>query len=120
MNLKEKGYDPSKEYESVEGLKKVVDSLIDGTYSDGGTGMFQELYDSLLKGASWHKPDQYFVLKDFAEYREIQRRVNIEYRNRKEWARKAWINIANGGKFSSDRTIAQYAKEIWGIEAKKI
>ncbi|WP_319202949.1 glycogen/starch/alpha-glucan phosphorylase [uncultured Ilyobacter sp.] len=118
--LKEKGYDPSKEYESVEGLKKVVDSLIDGTYSDGGTGMFQELYDSLLKGASWHKPDQYFVLKDFAEYREIQRRVNIEYRNRKEWARKALINIANGGKFSSDRTIAQYAKEIWGIEAKKI
>jgi starch phosphorylase len=118
--LKKKGYDPLEEYESVEGLKKVVDSLIDGTYSDGGTGMFQELYDSLLKGASWHKPDQYFLLKDFDEYRKIQKRINVEYRNRKEWARKAWINIANGGKFSSDRTIAQYAEEIWGIEAKKI
>jgi len=118
--LKEKGYDPSKEYESVEGLKKVVDSLIDGTYDDGGTGMFQELYDSLLKGASWHKPDQYFIFKDFAEYRETQRKVNIEYRNQSEWAKKAWINIANGGKFSSDRTIAQYASEIWGIKAKEI
>ncbi|WP_319370245.1 glycogen/starch/alpha-glucan phosphorylase [uncultured Ilyobacter sp.] len=119
-DLKEKGYNPTEEYESVEGLKKVVDSLIDGTYSDGGTGMFQELYDSLLKGASWHRPDQYFVLKDFAEYREIQRKVNIEYRDRREWARKAWLNITNGGKFSSDRTIAQYAKEIWSIETKKI
>ena len=118
--MKKNGYDPSKEYESVEGLKKVVDSLVDGTYSDGGTGMFQELYDSILKGASWHKPDQYFVLKDFDEYRKIQKMVNIDYRNRKEWAKKAWMNIANAGKFSSDRTISQYASEIWGIEAKKI
>ncbi|WP_372713064.1 glycogen/starch/alpha-glucan phosphorylase [Ilyobacter sp.] len=118
--MKKNGYDPSKEYESVEGLKKVLDSLVDGTYSDGGTGMFQELYDSILKGASWHKPDQYFVLKDFDEYRKVQKMVNIDYRNRKEWAKKAWMNIANAGKFSSDRTISQYASEIWGIEAKKI
>ena len=67
-NMKKDGYDPYKPYNSTEGLKRIVDSLIDGTLDDKGTGYYKELYDSLLKGASWHKADQYFVLEDFEEF----------------------------------------------------
>ncbi len=109
-------YDPTKEYESVSGLKEVVDALVDGTFDDGGTGMYKELHDSLLKGAHWHKPDNYYILKDFASYRDAQNKVDIAYRDRLAWAKKCWLNISYAGKFSSDRTIEQYAKEIWHIE----
>ena len=109
-------YDPKIEYEAVKGLKRVVDSLIDGTFSDEGTGMFEELHDSILKGASWHTPDNYFILKDFDSYRTAQEKVNESFKDKKEWARKCWMNVTNAGKFSSDRTIDQYAREIWGIE----
>lgn len=117
-DIKEK-YDPSKYYNEVKGLKKVVDTLIDGTFDDKidgkSTGMFKELYDALLKGMSWHQADHYFILKDFDEYRKAQDKVNLEYDNRINWAKKAWINISNAGKFSSDRTIKQYAEEVWKI-----
>lgn len=109
-------YDPNEYYENVEGLKSVLDSLIDGTFSDGNTGMFKELHDSILKGASWHSPDQYYLMKDFDGYRKAQEIVNDAYIDRMDWARKCWINMTNAGKFSSDRTIEQYAKEIWNIE----
>nr|WP_207648397.1 glycogen/starch/alpha-glucan phosphorylase [Anaerobranca gottschalkii] len=111
-----KDYNPKEEYKKVKGLQRVVDSLIDGTFDDGGTGMFKELHDALLIGASWHKPDHYYVIKDFESYREAQQRVNDAYKDRLGWARKCWINLANAGKFSSDRTIEQYAKEIWELE----
>ena len=117
---KKEGYDPYKPYNEVEGLKKVVDVLIDGTFTDGDTGYFEELYSSLMKGASWHKADQYFVLEDFDAYRDIQKKANEAYSDKMKWAKMAWINIANGGKFSSDRTITQYASEIWDIEAKEV
>lgn len=109
-------YVPAREFRKTKGLKKVVDSLVDGTFSDGGTGMFRELHDALLLGADWHTPDVFMILKDFASYREAQQRVNDAYLDRMGWARKCWMNLAGAGKFSSDRTIAQYAKEIWGIE----
>ena len=108
-------YDPVKYYEEVEGLKRVIDSLVDGSFSDGNTGMFKELYDSLLKGASWHKADEYYLLKDFDSYRKAQIRVNEAYKDKMAWAKKCWVNMANAGKFSSDRTIEEYAKEIWDI-----
>ena len=120
LKLKKEGYDPHKPYNEVEGLKTVVDVLIDGTYSDEGKGYFEELYTSLMEGASWHDADQYFVLEDFDSYRAIQKKANETYSDKMKWAKMAWINIANGGKFSSDRTIAQYASEIWDIEAKKL
>lgn len=120
LKMKKEGYDPHKPYNEVEGLKTVVDVLIDGTFSDEGTGYFEELYTSLMEGASWHDADQYFVLEDFDAYREIQKKANEAYSDKMKWAKMAWINIANGGKFSSDRTIAQYASEIWDIEAKKL
>ncbi|GLI56101.1 alpha-1,4 glucan phosphorylase [Propionigenium maris DSM 9537] len=120
LKMKKEGYDPHKPYNEVEGLKAVVDVLMDGTFSDEGTGYFEELYTSLMEGASWHDADQYFVLEDFDAYREIQKKANEAYSDKMKWAKMAWINIANGGKFSSDRTIAQYASEIWDIEAKKL
>lgn len=117
---KEKSYNPQYYYKNVKGLKRVVDTLIDGTFDDGGTGMFQELYDSLLKGASWHEPDHYFIFKDFDYYRKAHKEVNEAYKNKLEWARKCWINMSNSGKFSSDRTIKQYAESIWDIVPKEI
>jgi len=109
-------YNPKEYYQKTEGLKRVVDSLVDGTFSDGNTGVFKELYDSILEGASWHRPDMYYLMKDFDSYRDAHKRVNDAYTNRMEWAKKCWINMVNAGKFSSDRTIEQYAKEIWGIK----
>lgn len=118
--IKKHGYNPWESYNSVEGLREVVDSLVNGTFSDNGTGMFKEIYDSIMHGTSWHPADQYFVLRDFAAYRETQKLANETYRDKMKWARMAWLNISNGGKFSSDRTISDYAKEIWHIEPKKI
>ena len=114
------GYNPFDEYNNVEGLKKVVDQLGDGTYDDNHTGIFRELQNSLLYGVDGSRPDVYFLLKDFASYREAQDRLQNEFKNRREWTRKALKNIANAGKFSSDRTIAEYAKEIWNIEPVEV
>ncbi len=96
-------------------LKKAVASLADGTFRDEDGGL-RELHDALLKGASWHKPDQYFVLYDFASYLEAKLRVNRDWAADPDaFARKCLMNTASAGKFSSDRTIAQYAKEIWNV-----
>ena len=108
-----KTYNPKVLYEKNARIKKVVDTLIDGTFDDGKTGMFIELYGSLLEGASWHKPDHYYVLEDFIPYCEARLQVNSDYSNVYEFRRKCFINTANAGKFSSDRTIRDYAKEIW-------
>lgn len=108
-------YDPNVLYQHEPRIKRVVDTLIDGTFDDGNTGMFRELYTSLLKGASWHKPDQYYLLHDFLSYCDAKLRVNREYGEREAFARKCIMNIAGAGTFSSDRTIAQYASEIWNV-----
>ncbi|MBF4695955.1 glycogen/starch/alpha-glucan phosphorylase [Fusibacter ferrireducens] len=108
-------YDPVEIYMSHPRLKKIVDTLVDGTFNDEGTGWFKELHHSLLMGASWHQPDNYFILHDFDAYVEAQKAVNEAYKNKKEWAKKCLANLANAGKFSSDRTILEYAKDIWNI-----
>lgn len=113
-------YSPKEYYETVTGLKRAVDTLIDGNFDDGDTGMFEELYNSLLEGASWHSPDNYFIFRDFADYRDAQNKVDAAYRDKLSWAKKCLMNIANAGKFSSDRTIMEYAKEIWNVEAKQV
>lgn len=109
-------YDPVEIYLSNPRLKRIVDTLIDGTFDDDGTGMFKELHNSLLIGASWHLPDNYFILYDFEAYVTAQWQVDAAYRDREQWARKCLANLANAGKFSSDRTILEYAKDIWNIE----
>lgn len=113
-------YHPREVYKANPKLKRVVDALIDGTFDDGGTGMFEELFDALLVGASWHAADNYFLLYDFDSYVEAQKRVDAAYKNDLEWAKKAWLNIAGSGKFSSDRTIEEYAKDIWQIEPVEV
>ena len=110
-----KSYDPKKIYKAEPRIKKVVDTLVDGTFDDGGTGMFKELYDSLLEGASWHKPDHYFLLQDLIPYIDAKLRVNADYSDALSFRRKCFMNTANAGKFSSDRTIRDYTKEVWKL-----
>jgi len=106
-------YDPLGIYQNNPRIKRVVDTLIDNTFDDNGTGIFKELYDSLLKGASWHKPDQYYLLLDFMSYCETKMQVNTDYKDRLSFRKKCFINMVNAGKFSSDRTIRDYFNEIW-------
>lgn len=110
-------YDPNALYQSDSRIRRVLDALVDGTLDDGGTGYFQELYDSILKGASWHKPDQYYLLLDFGRYLDAKLTVNRDTRDEIAFARKGWRNICTCGKFSSDRAIAEYASDIWKIES---
>lgn len=103
-------------YEKNPKIKRVLDTLIDGTLDDNATGMFKELYDSLLNGASWHNPDHYFLLLDFEDYLNAKIRVNNNQKEPYDFYKKCFINMCNAGKFSSDRTIDEYAKDIWHIE----
>ena len=112
-------YNPLELTKKTEGLERVMTSLIDGTFSSDSS-MFQELYNSLLYGIDGNRPDEYYLLKDFESYREAQKRVDLAYKDKYGWAKKAWLNIANGGKFSSDRTILEYANEIWNIKQIKV
>ncbi len=113
------GYNPWDIMKKTEGLEKVMNSLIDGTFSSD-IGMFQELYNSLIYGIDGNRPDEYYVLKDFEGYRAAHKKVDEAYRDKYGWAKKAWLNIANSGKFSSDRTILEYASEIWNINKIEI
>lgn len=110
-----KTYDSKKLYTSNPRIKKVLDTLIDGTFDDGGTGMFKELYTSILEGASWHEPDHYYLLLDFIPYVDAKLAVNKDYSDTFAFRRKCFINTANAGKFSSDRTIRDYAAEVWRV-----
>ncbi|MBR5091029.1 MAG: glycogen/starch/alpha-glucan phosphorylase [Ruminiclostridium sp.] len=109
-------YDPRYTIEKDPKIGRVVRSLIDGTVSDGGSGDFRELYFSLLDGAHWHRADNYYVLGDLDSYVKAKLKLNKDYSDKFAFAKKCWMNMASAGKFSSDRTIADYAKEIWKIE----
>ncbi|WP_068449081.1 glycogen/starch/alpha-glucan phosphorylase [Caviibacter abscessus] len=113
-------YNPMEEYHVVEGLKEVIDQLTDGTYDDNHTGLFKELSNSLLYGVDGNRPDTYFVLKDFAQYREAQQKASKAFKDKTKWAKMMLKNIANSGKFTSDRTIEEYAKEIWNIKPYEV
>lgn len=108
-------YNPKEYYEKDKRIKRVLDSLIDGTLNDGNTKIFKELYNSLLDGASWHEPDHYFLLLDFDDYVKTKIRVNNDSKDKAAFYRKCWLNMCNAGKFSSDRTIKEYCKDIWHI-----
>ena len=111
-------YNPKWQYQNIPGLKRVMDALVDGTLGDGGTGMFQDLFQSLLYGSNWQPADPYYVLGDFKDYVIARDLLVGSFRDRQAWARKCWINIVRSGMFSSDRTIQEYAKDIWRIETK--
>ncbi len=100
-------------YNSNANLRRAVDTLVNGTVpTDAGQ---QELYTALLDGASWHRPDHYFSLYDFQSYQDTRLRANHDYRDRIAFGRKCLMNVASAGKFSSDRTIREYANDIWHI-----
>lgn len=114
-------YNPWHEYETVPGLKRVLDMLVDGRLNDNHTGMFHDLRSSLLDGGGYETPDVYYVLGDFAAYRETRDQMAKDYySDRMHWARMCWINICESGRFSSDRTIGDYAREVWKLEPTKI
>lgn len=113
-------YNPRSAYENVPGLKRALDALVDGTLDDNLTGMFHDLQDSLLNGTSWEPADVYYLLGDFADYREKRDQAFADYQDRQSWAKKCWINIVRSGRFSSDRTIADYAREVWKIDPQPI
>ena len=101
-------------YNSDADIKKVVDQLVDGTY-DHDRELFRSLYNSLLNTQSTDKADRYFILKDFRAYAEAQKKVEEAYRDETGWARSAILNVAKSGKFTSDRTIEEYVKDIWHL-----
>ena len=108
-------YDPNEYYQKDPVLRRAMDWLIDGHIADPD-GALRELHDALLKGASWHQPDHYFICLDFEPYLAAKLKINADYRDRMGFARKCLLNAANAGGFSSDRTIRQYAREIWRLE----
>lgn len=110
-------YNPYHYYETVPGLRRVLDSLTNGFLNDNNTGRFLDLFHNLTQSSGWEKADNYYVLGDFASYRECRDRMAIDYEDGHTWAKKCLINIAKSGIFSSDRTISEYAKEIWRIHS---
>ena len=104
-------------YNSDPNLRRAIDTLVDGTVPTDDSQ--RELYTALLDGTHWHRPDHYFILKDYASYLDAKLRVNRDYADRLAFGRKCLVNVASGAKFSSDRTIAQYAQEIWHVEPTK-
>ena len=110
------GYNPMDIYNSDQDIRKVVDQLVDGTYSKGDRELFRTLYNSLLNTQSTDKADRYFILKDFRSYAEAQKKVEAAYRDEKGWAKSAILNVACSGKFTSDRTIQEYVDEIWHLD----
>lgn len=113
--LRKGGYDPNSYLKEHPEWNKVVKTLIDGTFSDKGFGYFQELYNALTIGASWHKPDHYFIFRDLEEYYQTILQSNYDYKNRKGFAQKQFKNVANSFHFSSDRSILEYAEKIWNL-----
>lgn len=107
-------YDPWFIYNMNQEVRMALTSLIDGTF-DQNTDLFRELYDALLNGFGG-RADEYFVLEDYADYARAQWDIDRAYRDQTKWAKMAIVNVAKSGKFSSDRTIRQYAEEIWDLK----
>ena len=108
------GYDPVWIYETDTVIHRILNQLIDGTFSEDRE-LFRPIYNSLLTGA-YGNPDKYFILADFWSYVDAQKRVEAAYRDRDRWAKMALLNTASSGKFSSDRTIQQYVDDIWHLD----
>lgn len=113
-------YNPHSYLDNCPGLAKVVNQLIDGTYSASNTQLFRELHDSLVYGVDGQRADTYYVLADFESYVKAQQKVEDTYRDSKTWAKMALLNVARSGKFSSDRTIMDYATEMWKIKPVEV
>jgi len=116
LNALRPHYNPKAIYDYEPRVRRVVDSLIDGTFSDDNSGVFADLHRSLLFGNGWQKPDYYFVLQELLPYIDRKMDALNDYKDIRSFTRKCIANTASAGKFSSDRTIKQYAEEIWHIK----
>ncbi len=112
-------YNPRDIYNIDSDIRAVMTQLVDGTYAPGNLDEFRDIYNSLLDG-NGGRPDMYFILKDFRSYADAQKKVEEAYRDEEGWAKSALINVSKSGKFSSDRTIEEYAKEIWHLEKVEV
>ncbi|MCL2364498.1 MAG: glycogen/starch/alpha-glucan phosphorylase [Defluviitaleaceae bacterium] len=113
-------YAPWDLYNMDFNVRNVLTTLINGTLDSGNHDLFRELYDAMLNGYGGAPADEYFVLQDFAAYKEAHERVDAAYKDKQRWAKMAIMNTASAGKFSSDRTIRQYADEIWNMQPVEI
>lgn len=112
-------YNPREIYNTDSEIRAVLTQLVDGTYAPGNPDEFRDIYNSLLDGQGG-RPDMYFILKDFRSYAEAQKKVEEAYKDSDRWAKMVMLNVAKVGKFSSDRTIEEYAKDIWHLEKVKV
>ena len=110
------GYNPEEIFNTDQDIRRVLMQLINGYYSPQDPELFRDIYNSLLNTKNSAKADTYFILKDFRSYAEAQKRVEVAYRDENWWARAAMLNTASAGKFSSDRTIEEYVRDIWHLE----
>ncbi len=110
------GYNPYDIYNNDQDVRRVVDQLVDGTYSNGDKEMYRDLYNSLLNNQGGSKADMYFILKDFRSYADAQARAMEAYKDTEKWAKMALKNTACCGKFSADRTIQEYVDDIWHLD----
>ncbi len=115
-----KDYYPMNIYNSDEDIRKVLNQMIDGTYSTGDRELFRELYNSLLNPQQGQVADRYFILADFRSYDNAQKKVEEYYKDTENWAKSAILNVAHVGKFSSDRTIQEYVDDIWHLEKVQV
>jgi len=114
------GYDPMQIFNEDMDIRKVLMQLINGFYSPDDPERFRDIYNSLLNTQSTDKADRYFILKDFRSYADAQKRVEEAYKDQEGWIKKAMLNVAHVGKFTSDRTIQEYVDDIWHLEKVKV
>ena len=114
------GYDPMEIFNSDMDIRRVLMQLINGFYSPQNPELFRPIYNSLLTKEETGVADRYFILKDFRSYAEAQKKVEEAYRNEEGWAKSAILNVANVGKFTSDRTIEEYVDDIWHLQKVEV
>ena len=121
INLENKGgYNPMDIFNNDQDIRRVLMQLINGYYSPQDPELFRDIYNYLLNTQSSDRADTYFILKDFRSYAEAHRKIDQAYRDEKWWARTAMLNTASAGKFSSDRTIEEYVRDIWHLKKIKV
>jgi starch phosphorylase len=113
-------YDPMQIFNNDQDIRRVLMQLINGYYAPRDPEMFRDIYNSLLNTQSSDRADTYFILKDFRMYVDAQKRVDEAYRDSKWWAKAAMLNTACSGKFSSDRTIEEYVRDIWHLKKVEV
>ena len=114
------GYNPMEIFNNDQDIRRVLMQLINGYFSPQDPELFRDIYNSLLNTKSSDRADTYFILKDFRMYADAQKRVDEAYRDEQWWAKAAMLNTACSGKFSSDRTIEEYVRDIWHLDKVKV